>query len=654
MERYLYYPEMQPRKTVSADFLKFMAVVLVAASLTGIYFAATSAPAPLFRIRDIQGNFMLNYAVVMVEGVVAEPVKLDTYPGGRIRLTLTLVEPGDSQRTTLTVFVYDPVASRLLTSDKYVDFGDYVRLLIQVRVREEFTYGILQDVEHLMIVQRVVVSEPLNVSSLQGVEEFTYVCATGTVLNPRNVSAGLLFNLVTGKDSITVLVPQTFSYRYSGHYAFNNVWNSLNVPGGLLRVCGPVYYYRGTSPEIVVLRLDDITPVLVEETGILELETRVGETASVLGIFSGLSYDRSLGLYVITLRDEEGNEARALAPRSLVVNGIDPWSVGIGSRLRVTGSVLDPTVINATQIEVVEYVHPPNVTRVGDALVHQLGHIVILWNVSVVSSTTTSGGSWIIDVADDTGTIRIFVPSSVARRIGTLPRVNSLISVAGYRDVYNDIEEIVVYSENGLVVLGEAVAVLPSPVLFTPVNITSLANYVGRNVSVLGELVSISYSSAERLYYVTIKDTTGIANFTMTRDLVKLINPWNAGPGTVLRLNGTARSQVLVETRYLEVLDPKPTPILNVREAQRRPHGSLVAVVNATVSSIRVTSGNDWQINITDATGAVILVFVPRSVVAEINRTPPTVGQLVNVAGYRDIFAGIEEIVVYTAEGLRW
>ncbi|MEM4062099.1 MAG: hypothetical protein QXY11_04505, partial [Desulfurococcaceae archaeon] len=112
-------------------------------------------------------------------------------------------------------------------------------------------------------------------------------------------------------------------------------------------------------------------------------------------------------------------------------------------------------------------------------------------------------------------------------------------------------------------------------------------------------------------------------------------------------------SSNLISALSITVETSKPTPVLTVSEALRRPYGSLVAIVNARVVSSRATSGNDWQINITDESGAIILVFIPRSVVAEIGQSPPSPGSTIAVAGYRDVYGGIEEIVVYSKEGYR-
>ncbi|MEM4557933.1 MAG: hypothetical protein QW251_03975 [Desulfurococcaceae archaeon] len=658
LEKYLYYPEMSPRRLISAKYIKVLSILLVFIGLVGVYTATQQAPAPLYRTRDLVGNFFLNYATVMIEGMVVEPVRLDVQTGNRIRLTIYIVDEETPDATPFTVFVYDPVATELLESYNYFDFGDRVRLLVQVRVREEFTYGILQDVKHVVVLERATESTPLNVSSLAGIEQFRYVCAQGIIVNPRNVSAGLLFDLRTPVDSVTVLVPRTFVYRYGNRAEFAEKWRGLNNPGSFMRVCGPVYYYRGTSPEILVLRLEDVDYARLPEAvevGFEELSNYINESVVVRGFFAGLGYDSTERQYIVTLFDDKGNSVRAYAPREMVSTVLNPWTVGLNSILRITGVVASSVRINATLIEVLEAKPPVNATRVVDALAQPWGSIVVLWGARVDSSFVTSGGSWIIDVKDETGSLRVFVPSSVARGIGqSPPSPGSTIAVAGYRDIYGEYEEIVVYSENGLIYVSvEQPPVGEQPPAPAVVKIGELANYIGQNVVVMGELLYIRYNSTDRLYYVEIADETGRVNVTMSRTLVATIDPWNAGPGTIIRVNGTVRSSNLISASSITVEASKPTPVLTVSEALRRPYGSLVAIVNARVVSSRATSGNDWQINITDESGAIILVFIPRSVVAEIGLSLPGEGAIISVAGYRDVYGGIEEIVVYSKEGYR-
>lgn len=655
IERYLYYPEMSPRRPIQLDVLVILAVILVGVSIIGVSVASMFSPAPLYRTRDLVGNFFLNYATVMIEGRVIEPVRLDVQTGGRIRLTITLKEEVEDA-TPFTIFVYDPVASAYLNSPNYADFGDYIRILIQVRVREEFTYGILQSPNHVTVIEKISFGEPVYTTSLRGIEEFTYVCARGLISNPRNVSAGLLFDIATVSDSVTVLVPNTFRYKYRDHERFPSVWEGLNNAGTMVTLCGPVYYYRRVSPEIVLTRIEDVRLEALEgarDVSFVELSQYIGDIVTVSGIFTSLGYDSGTRLYQIRLVDEHGNSIIATAPREIINRTIDPWRIGTGSRIRVVGTVKSATEITASQLTILETRPPLNTTRVADALAQPHGTIVVLWGAKVESSQTTSGGNWIVDVADDTGTIRIFVPSAVARGIGaTPPSPGKYIAVAGYRTVYRQYEEIVVYSERGLIEVAPPSTMPAQPGIQT-VRIADLGAFINKEVSIEAELIAIRYSSGERIYYVEVRDNTGSANATMTRDLVSLIDPWRAGPGTRLRIIGTVSSSNLMRAKSLEIITAINTPIMTIAEALKKPYGSIVAVENARVVSSRETSGRSWQITITDDSGAQILVFIPASVVADIGRPLPSPGSIISVAGYRDVYQGTEEIIVYARTGYR-
>ncbi|MEM4722892.1 MAG: hypothetical protein QXJ36_06395 [Desulfurococcaceae archaeon] len=641
IERYLYYPEITPRRKYSADFFKILALSLVFIGLIGIYFASTTQPAPVYKIRDIVGNFYLNYATVMIEGRIVQPVRLDLQTGGRIRLTIYIVDEEGGE--VFQVFVYDPVASQLITSDNYVDFGDIVRLLIQIRVREDFTYGILQDVNHVINVTRSW-RNPFETYSLADIDEYSYVCVRGVVSNARNVSAGLLIDLTTAEDTVTILVPRTFNYRFKGREDYGIKWKALNTVGSMMKICGPVYYYTSTSPEIVVVRYEDVEIGVkpeAPEISINELGNYLNERVSVSGLFYKLSYDSTTYRYVVSIFDK-GVSVSGYASRAIVKSAIDPWIVGIGSKIRLTGIVVSNTQLNIEYIEVLETKPPLNTTNVGEALDQTYGTIIILWNVKVVSTQSISG-NWNIVVSDDRNSITIFIPSSVAGGMSRIPPVGSIIALAGYRDVYGNTQQIVIYSENGLKILKE-----PE---YKPISLQEIGDHVNEYVSVVGELVSIRYVSG--IYYVSIRENNVTVNATMSRDKVIVINPWFAGPGTKLRINGTVVSSNLIAANNVEVVERVETPKYTISEALRQPHGTIVALVNVKVTSARIVGNNNWSIEVVDDNGDKIVIYIPRSVVNELGRDLPSPGSVISIAGYRDIYRGTEEIVVYSSEGFK-
>ncbi|MEM4436726.1 MAG: hypothetical protein QXO22_07245 [Thermosphaera sp.] len=646
LERYLYYPEMSPRRTYDLRLLRVFALVLIVIGMTGIYFSAYNTPAPLTPIKDLLNNYLLNYATVMIEGRIVEPVGVDVQSGGRLRLTLYIQD--SSIDMPLQVFVYDPVASSLLASPEFPNIGDFVRLIIQLRVREDFTYGILQSPSHIQVLQTPS-DAPRYVSSLDNVEAFTYVCTEGMVLNPRQVSSGLLFYITSSNGSITVLVPRVLSYIYMNNSSFSLKLANLSTPGVLAEVCGIVYYYRGTSPEIIPRRADEIRIKEVEEVSPGELHYFVGRAVSLTGVLERISYDSLTRTYSLYIESQGYEIIGVSSSREMVASWIDPWSVGQGSKVRISGIVIDPITLNISRVTILDPIPPPNLT-IMEALRLEYGRLVILWNVRVVSSSVTSTGNWIIDVADETGSIRIFVPSSAARGMGALPpQPGSIIAVAGYRDVYNNVEEVVVYSETGITNLSQFSQE------YKMIDISDVGLYIGEKVSFKGILFRIRYSSSEGLYYVEFSNTnqTIFVNVSMRRDVLSsAVNPFESGIGSLLEINGTVLNSTMVSADRLRLITPVKPLIMSIEQAIAQPYGFIVVIANVTVSSSINTSGGNWIIDVSDSTGS-IRVFVPQGVASRLSLPLPVPGDRISVAGYRDVYNNVEEIVVFSEVGLR-
>ncbi|MEM0474829.1 MAG: hypothetical protein QXS11_06005 [Zestosphaera sp.] len=656
IEKYLFYPETTPRKLYDVGFLRVVAVTLVLIGLTGIYLVSYYAPTPVMPISQLVGNFLMNYATVYIEGVVVEPPRAELQAGGKVRITL-YVSDGSTDES-FTIFVYDPTSTELLKMNKVPMVGDRVRILVQVRVREDFTYAYLQDARSVYIYERPG-GEPVFVNNLSNVSQFQYVCANGLVSNPRIVSSGLLLNLDTRAGSVTVLVPNILQYMYANSEVFSSLWGRLQVARNNVTVCGVVYYYRGTSPEIVPRSIEEIrVESLAEEAkeiDISELPAYVGKYVTLTGRLTKLGYDSPTYMYLLYLSsDESGAQAVGLCDRSTLVTTIDPWSVGVGSKLRVYGLVRSESIIELINMSVIEVVQPPSLT-ISEALQEAYGTIVILRNVIVRNSYTTSGGSWQIDVEDSTGSIRIFVPSSVARGTGiSIPGVNTVISVAGYRDVYGSLEEVVVFSENGIRIEAITTPTTPPPTpAFIPIEISQVSQYIDKNVSFVGVFSKIKYVSG--VYYVEFTSLDGYyaVNVTMSRSqLASNIDPVVVGWKSVFRINGTVRDATTVTLFSVKLIELKSPLVVSVEQALSIGWGVPVMLINVTVVSSRSTSGNDWQIYVTDPSNKTILVFVPRSVVSELEFSLPTQGTLITVAGYRDVYGSTEEIIVYSVSGL--
>ncbi len=653
VEKYLYYPETTPRKAYDISFLRVVAITLALIGLTGVYLVSYYAPTPVMPIKQLKGNFLMNYATIYIEGVVVEPPRVELQSGGKIRLTLYLSDGSTDE--PFTIFVYDPTSTELLKANKVPMIGDRVRILVQVRVREDFTYAYLQDARSVYILERPG-GEPIFVNNLSNIDQFQYVCANGLVSNPRVVSSGLLLDLNTMSGSVTVLVPNILKYIYGNDTAFNDKWDKLQIARSNATICGVVYYYRGTSPEIVPRNSEEISvESFVEEAkeiDISELPAYVGKYVTFRGMLTKLGYDSTTYKYLLYFSSEvSGAQAISQCDRSTLVSFIDPWSVGVGSKLRVYGLVRNNLIIELVNATVIETRPPPSLT-IGEALQRAYGTIVVLKAVTVVNSYVTSGGSWQIDVGDGTGTIRIFVPSSVAKEMNIpVPGVGMIISVAGYRDVYGSMEEIVIFTKNGIKV--ENVTTPPAPA-FTPIEINQVAQYVNKNVSFVAVFSKIIYVSGT--YYVEFTSSDGVyrVNVTMSRSqLASNIDPTLVGWRSVFRINGTVQDPTTVRLIDATLVWRENPLVVSVEEALSIGRGIPVMLINVTVAGSRTTRSGDWQINVTDSTGKIILVFVPRSVVGELGFEIPSTGTVLIVAGYRDLYASTEEIIVYSASGIK-
>jgi len=342
-------------------------------------------------------------------------------------------------------------------------------------------------------------------------------------------------------------------------------------------------------------------------------------------------------------------------PRTLMAAVIDPWTVGSGTVFNLTVNVVNSTYIVAYSADPVEVEPPIETSSVEEALSQERGRIIVLKNVSVLSSSVTRGGSWRIYVTDPLGfNILVFVPSTVAKSMGfDIPSQGSYISVAGYRHVYGRTDEIVVYTVNGVVV---ETAPPPSPPAFLEIDIKSVPGYVGRNVSFTGLFYAIRRDGI--IYYVEVRssDEEFAVNISMKREqLTSFLDPALVGWRSLIRINGTVKSANLVEYVHGEVVQLRDPLKVTVQEALGLPLGRPLVVLNATVVSSRVlkgTEGDHWEINITDSTGATITVFIRSDIVGELGMaSPPPSGAVVRVAGFRDVFRAKQEIEVVSKNG---
>ncbi len=219
----------------------------------------------------------------------------------------------------------------------------------------------------------------------------------------------------------------------------------------------PITYTPPTTPPPTTPT--ETTPTTTppsERVNLGDLDGYMGKTVTVSVYLDYIDYDSDLRMYVLYISDDTGS-AVAIASSSIVREVIDPWIVGCGSKLDITGSVVYSeeygVYVSATDIAIVETASPPIIT-VDQALEEEVGLIVVIQDVTVLNKTETRGGNWILYVTDNTGTIKVFIPSSVVRDmpedIKQVIESGGPVNLAGYLDVYRGEKEVIIYTPNGV------------------------------------------------------------------------------------------------------------------------------------------------------------------------------------------------------------
>lgn len=404
------------------------------------------------------------------------------------------------------------------------------------------------------------------------------------------MSSRLLFDVTTQKGSVTVLLPNALNYIYAG--VIEPVIANLSRGSIPVDLCGVVFYYRGTSPKIVIRKPEDINIMTLQPVGVVKFS----ELASNIALYEGQTVKtqaRFIGVMCEAFDDpcrlgfvDPLNESIILPimmSKDLMATVLDPWTTGSRTILNLTLGVVNSTYIIAYGATPVEVVPPVETTSVSSVLGLERGTIVVLKQVKVSSTSVTSGGSWRVFVVDNTGKqILVFVPSTIARQISdTPPPVNTVISVAGYRHVYAGTDEIVVYSVNGLKTetVETTTTTTPTPPPqpeFISIDIKDVGQYIGKNVSITGLFYAIYYDNANRVYNVEVRtsDEKYAVNVTMTRDqLINLLDPAIVGWKSTVTINGTVKSAstiTFITGRVVEKRDPLK---VTVAEALKQPIG---------------------------------------------------------------------------------
>lgn len=445
-EKKLYYHGLKEQKKIDVSKLKYLSLLLSVIGVAVLLVAAQSAQAPpLMKVSDVTGNYMMNYAVVRLSGTISS-VPYVSESGGKLSLTFT-IDDGTGQ---MDVRVYSPLADEMVEKGVIPFPGDNVTAEVQLRVRETYTYAILQYLGGLEFNNKLYSESPKTVMELTENMSNTYVAVQGVVTEFSNVSSGYLLTVDTGVAPVTVLIPRVLLIK-------NNV--SVKV-GDTVYAPGIVYLYKGTSPEIVVRSLEQFKVTPIESAPLVPLAEApgyVGMVMSVQGSLTGITYES--GRYVLTLTDGT-NYLEVLVPREVLAN-LNPFELASGSLIKAAGKMGDDgRLVGAYLGGVIEAVKT-EFLPIGVLTPDMKGTIVaVKANIEDVQNV---GSNLKLVVSDGTGgKIDVFIPSAALRELSneTLADLKEGlgVEVAGYLDEYRGSLEVVVYTGSGIKALeGQSV-----------------------------------------------------------------------------------------------------------------------------------------------------------------------------------------------------
>ncbi len=685
IEYELYYHGIKPMRVMDVSKIKLLSIVFVLLGLVVIYGLALHAPVMEATINDLYGNYLLNYATVVVKGNVTW-IPTVSAQQGRYSVRFT-VNDGTGE---LNIYIYDPLARQALASGKVPFLGDYVKAEVQIRVRETYTYGILQSLDTLKI-ERASAGEPMNVTYLTIDMNGKYVRVSGIITSRRDVTTGILLEVSTEGGAVTVLVPNLLRYlggtiegtMFKPNPRFDEIDRSL-VIGAPVTISGIVYLYRGVSPEIVPGSLDDIIveTLVVNETVDLDmLKNHTGNVVRVNAVLGGMTYQN--GYYWIDIYDYTG-KAQAILPSQLTRELIDPFMNGTGSNYTIVGyACSDGTIAVITMTLNKPYPSPVlKVSQINESL---KGYTVVVRGTVVLEQQQTTApqqsyGCPLCDMyhgltgrgasshhrfklVDDQGnSITVFMPSSAFGYLDPAMKQlvttnGSKVTIAGYVDVYNDELEIVVYSASGVKPYdyqapgeGKPIPTMPKPRPRT-IKLTELSKYEGSYVGIKAVLGEVDRYVGGN-YYVKVYGDGTSAIIVFPGDVFRRLNPFTAATGSEMLFIGKISGGTL-NVEDFEVITGRPAPVLQVKDITSDIKGYIVAA-KGTPQSVTKRQNSFVKFTLSDGTGSVT-VFMPWSVY---DGLPDDVKQAIDngdtiiVAGYVDIYGGAVELVPFTPTGI--
>lgn len=689
----LYYHGIKPLKKIDLSRLKYLSIVFVALGLISIYYLATVAPAIYASIQDVYGNYLYNYAVVVIEGNITDipSVRIDSQ--GRFAVYFTISDGTGS----LSARIYDPLARQALAQGKVPGVGDHVKAEVQVRVIETYTYGIVQSLDSLKITRIWDAQKPMKVDSLSTDMVGRYVEIKGSIIRVRKASSGLyLIDVNTGADTIVVVLPNYLEYvngtldpetnTLYPNPEYQKLVNSL-VIGAEVVARGVVHLYR-SMPELVVNRLSDfvVKTEVAENTTIdkivFENQKYVGKFVVLNNVWLGeVSYDSRSGNYMAEIYDDTYHTTAIFLSYDFR-NAFNPFTTGTGSRLTIVGAVCNDSSIAVVDYNITERRPAPLMTP-SEVSWDMMGYIVALEGIVVLEPTQTQTESYgcpicdyyhgvstvgsiyrfqLADPDDPDIKITVFMPGSAFNyldpELKELLKTNgSRVIVAGYITEYRDELEIVVYSSEGVMSPTEtppgAGLGLPERPRYKPVNIITKVsdayNMLGEEVILDVIVDKIEFSAGWVI--LDVHDDTGSIQVYITSSELRKLNPFRSAIGSEIIVGGivSGRRTRYIQATEISVYNGNPAPLVKVSDLTSDYTGKIVAMKGV----ITQVSENYDYFYIDDGTGAIRVEIMSGVTLTDEAKSLITVGRTVVVAGiYRQL--GATKIVeIYSPEGIK-
>ncbi len=644
------------------NLLTILFAVFIVVGVAGIAFIAPSIPPPFMKIKDIGPNGenpFLNYAIVKVRGTVVRVPSI-SYSQGKISLYFTIEDDTGS----IDVRAYDPVASEILHSGKIPLPGYVFEGEVQVRVRETYTYLIIQSVNTYVLETKY--DKPVYVSSLStNMEQGMLVTVSGLPENLRNVSSGWLFDLRTGKDTVTVLIPEFI--KYIDPVKADWIYGNLSI-GAKFNITGVVYFYREASPEVVPRSIDDIVYMpmnITEKLWLHEVLSNIDQYKEQL-ITIKAYLDRIYyvsGKYILKVYDTESSTNMSI-DRDALINAFNPLNIGSDTLFELNVYVTmdgEFVVKSMSPVRMVETQY----MEINSITPDLRGRIIRIAGV-IDEVRTTSGGSMIITLRDNTGSITVFIPSSTIKKMSSdtvsLLDTGKTVTMAGYVDIYGGKVEVVVYHPDS--VFESTISISPTTSATTTttpppsnISINELNNHIGSQVVVDARIKNMSYQGKPIYRYIIwIYDNTGETIVNTTSTVVEAIDPSHVGIDSLIRVEGTVEqidNTLYIDASSITVIKAVEPPIVEISDLNLSSIGLIIGV-NGTITDNRLTSGGA-VITLSDGTG-LLSIFIPNkvwnSLPSDTRNKLETTGTRVVFYGYLTLYKGSLELVVYHVNGV--